>query len=105
MSEHPERAQLEALEAKLAAKREVEAKPHMEEHYSQAQNGWRMVTELVAGLLIGACLGFGLDLLLGTQPFMMIVFVLLGFVAGVKTMLATARDMQVAHKDQGSDRA
>ena len=105
MTEHPERAKLDALEAKLAAKREQEVKPHMEEHYSQAQNGWRMVTELVAGILIGACLGYGLDLLLGTTPWMMIVFVLLGFVAGVKTMLATAREMQVAHEDKGSDGA
>ncbi|MEM6741199.1 MAG: hypothetical protein AAF646_13880, partial [Pseudomonadota bacterium] len=42
-------ARLQALEAKIAAaKRSPPARAHNEEHYSQAQLAWRMVTELVA---------------------------------------------------------
>ncbi|MEM7488249.1 MAG: AtpZ/AtpI family protein [Pseudomonadota bacterium] len=85
---------LRALEAKLAAKR-PEDKHHMEEHYSQAQLAWRMVIELVAGLGIGFGIGYGLDALLGTQPWLMVVFTLLGFAAGVKTMISSAQEVQM----------
>jgi ATP synthase protein I len=89
------KAKLEALEARLAAKRQVEVpKAHMDEHYSQAQHAWRMVIELVTGLLIGFGMGYGLDRLFGTAPVLMLVFTLLGFVAGIKTMMRSAKEMQ-----------
>ena len=98
MAEHDhddQKARLEALEAKLAAKRVVEEpKRHQDEHYSQLQHAWRMVIELVAGLVIGFGMGYGLDALFGTAPLLMIVFTGLGFVAGVRTMMRTAREME-----------
>jgi ATP synthase protein I len=93
------RSRLEALEAKLAEKRRVEQpKLHQDEHYSQAQMAWRLVIELVAGLGIGFAIGFGLDTALGTLPWFMIVFTLLGFVAGVRTMMRSAHEMQTPPK-------
>ena len=87
------KARLEALEAKLADKRERDApKPHQEEHYSQAQLGWRMVTELVAGLGVGFGMGYGLDAVFGTQPWLMIVMTLFGFAAGIRVMMRTAKE-------------
>ncbi|AZQ66009.1 F0F1 ATP synthase subunit I [Silicimonas algicola] len=87
------KARMEALEAKLASKRVPDAaKRHQEEHYSQLNVAWRMVIELVAGLGIGFGVGFGLDTLFGTLPWFLVVFTLLGFAAGVKTMLASARE-------------
>lgn len=89
-----QKVRLQALEAKLAEKRlKDEPTPHMDEHYSQAQHAWRMVVELVAGLGIGFGMGYGLDTVFGTQPFLMIVFTLLGFAAGIKTMMRTAKEM------------
>lgn len=86
---------LKALDERIRkAKAGPEQKPHMEEHYSQAQLAWRMVIELVAGLVIGFGIGYGLDLLLGSTPWLMIIFVFLGFAAGVKTMLRSAQEMQ-----------
>ena len=99
------KARLEALERKLASKRKVE-KPtrHQDEHYSQAQMAWRMVIELVAGLVIGFGIGFGLDTLFGTMPLLLIVFTLLGFAAGIKTVLRTASEMQTdALAEAGDD--
>ena len=91
------KARLEALEAKLAEKREPDVpKRHQDEHYSQAQMGWRMVIELVAGLGIGLGMGYGLDAVFGTQPWLLILFTLLGFAAGVKTMMRTAEEFQAA---------
>ena len=62
-----------------------------------------MVTELVAGLVIGLCIGFGLDSLFGTLPIFLVLFVLLGFAAGVKTMLRSAQDLQRAQSGQPDD--
>ena len=91
------RARLEALDAKLSEKRApVEAKRHQDEHHSQVQQGWRMVIELVAGLGIGFGMGYGLDVLFGTLPIFLIVFTLLGFVAGVRNMMRTAKEMAPA---------
>ena len=56
-------------------------------------DGWRMVIELVVGMLIGFGIGLGLDIFLNTKPLFLIIFTLLGFVAGVKTMLNTAKTM------------
>ena len=71
----------------------------MEEHYSQAQLAWRMVIELVAGLGIGFGIGYGLDVLIGTRPWLMVVFTILGFIAGVKTMIRSAEEVQRKQMD------
>lgn len=75
----------------------------MEEHYSQAQHAWRMVIELVAGLGIGFFIGYGLDSLLGTLPIFLVIFVFLGFAAGVKTMMRSAREIQAQHEAAAAD--
>jgi len=104
MTDPQETERLKALEARLDKARAVHApKPHQEEHYSQAQMAWRMVIELVAGLGIGFGIGFGLDTLLGTTPWLMVIFVLLGFAAGVKTMIRSAQELQrKAENDQAA---
>ena len=56
-------------------------------------DGWRMVIELVTGMILGVSMGMALDYILGSEPIFLIVFSLLGFMAGVKTMIATARKM------------
>ena len=86
---------MEQLEAKLAAaKKRGAPKPRADEHYSQANLAWRMVIELVAGLGIGFGIGYGLDVLFGTLPIFMVLFVMLGLAAGVKTMLRSAKEIQ-----------
>lgn len=94
VSEGDPKQRLKELEARIAAAKGVEDKPHQEEHYSQAQQGWRMVIEMVSGLGIGFGIGYGLDALFGTQPFLMVLFTLLGFAAGVKVMMRTAKEFQ-----------
>jgi ATP synthase protein I len=77
-----------------AARKAQEPKPRVDEHYSMANMAGRMVIELVAGLGIGFGIGYGLDLLFGTLPVFMVLFVLLGLAAGVKTMLRSAQEIQ-----------
>jgi len=46
------------------------------------KTGFRVGTELLSGVVVGAGLGYVLDMYLPTKPWMLIVFLLLGFVAG-----------------------
>nr|WP_084514015.1 AtpZ/AtpI family protein [Salipiger mucosus] len=96
MSDPDPKQRLDALEAKIAAARAARDsdRKHQEEHYSQAQVAWRMVTEMVAGLGIGFGIGYGLDMLLGTTPWLMVLFTVLGIVAGVRVMMRTADELQ-----------
>lgn len=95
MSDAPDPERLKALDKRIAAVRKTqEPKPRIDEHYSAASQGWRMVIELVSGLGIGFGIGYGLDVLLGTLPILLVLFTLLGFAAGVKTMLRTAQEFQ-----------
>jgi ATP synthase protein I len=52
--------------------------------------GLRLSSELVAGVLVGAALGWGFDRLLSTSPWGLIVFLLLGFTAGVINVMRVA---------------
>ena len=52
--------------------------------------GIRLSTELVGGVLVGAGIGWALDRLIGTSPWGLIVFLLLGFAAGVLNVMRAA---------------
>jgi ATP synthase protein I len=52
--------------------------------------GFRLSSELVGGVLVGAGLGWLIDRLLGIAPWGFIVFLLLGFVAGVLNVMRSA---------------
>ena len=57
---------------------------------SAIARGFRLSTELVAGVLIGAAIGWLIDRALGLSPWGMIVFLLLGFAAGVLNVMRAA---------------
>jgi ATP synthase protein I len=50
----------------------------------------KISSEFIAGVVMGAGLGWGIDQLAGTSPFGMIVFLFLGFGAGILNVLRTA---------------
>ncbi len=52
--------------------------------------GFRLSTEFVAGILVGAAIGWLIDRWVGTSPWGMIVFLLLGFAAGVLNLMRAA---------------
>ncbi len=50
----------------------------------------KLSTEFVAGVVVGAGLGWLIDRGLGTSPWGLIIFLLLGFCAGVLNVLRSA---------------
>jgi ATP synthase protein I len=57
---------------------------------SAIARGFRLSTELVAGVLLGAGIGWLIDKALGISPWGLIVFLLLGFAAGVLNVMRAA---------------
>src|SRR5271156_1156304 len=52
--------------------------------------GFRLSSELVAGVVVGAGLGWLIDRWLGISPWGLMVFLLLGFAAGVLNVMRSA---------------
>jgi ATP synthase protein I len=57
---------------------------------SAMARGFRLSSELVGGVLVGGAIGWALDWWLGISPFGLIVFLLLGFAAGVLNVMRAA---------------
>ena len=92
MNEFSKKGNLDKLERQIEEFKSKEEK-HGPKRLKVQNDGWRMVIELVTGMLLGVCLGMALDYIFGSEPIFLIVFSLLGFLAGVKTMMATAKKM------------
>ena len=92
MNEFSKNANLDKLDRKLEEFKSKKEKVSPKRIKVQ-NDGWRMIIELVTGMLLGVSLGLGLDYMIGSKPIFLIIFSLLGFMAGVKTMMATAKKM------------
>lgn len=96
MADEPDAARMRDLEERIARAKQAQApKPRSQDMHARGEIAWRMIIELVAGLVIGFGIGYGLDVLFGTMPIFLVLFVLLGFAAGVNVMLRTAKELQV----------
>jgi ATP synthase protein I len=109
MASEPNPDRLRALEARLEKVREKPkaASSTTAKGFSQGEVAWRMVIELATGIMLGSGIGYGLDVLFGTLPIFLVIFSLVGFAAGIRTMLGTARELAqktaaTAAKDKGN---
>lgn len=100
-SEEALRARLAALSSDLEAQRKKPSVvvPH---ESGSSQRGWgkamslgfRVVTELVAGIVVGGGIGYFLDKWLSTKPFLLILCLVLGTVGGFWNVIReTARPL------------
>ena len=54
----------------------------------------RVGVDLVSGIVVGVLIGLALDRWLGTGPWLMLVFFLLGSAAGISNVMRTARKLE-----------
>lgn len=96
MADQPDPKKLAALGEKIDALRAAQTPigDGGQSGYANASHGWRMVIELVVGVIMGFGIGYGLDSLFGTLPIFLVLFIMLGFAAGLRVMLQTAAEMQ-----------
>jgi ATP synthase protein I len=95
------RQRLDKLGQQLAeAKGKCAAEPKSEPEARGAALGTalRLATELVAGVVVGAFIGWALDRAFGSAPFLMVVFLILGSVAGIMNVVRSAKAMQAEVK-------
>src|SRR4051794_12562616 len=76
--------------ARRAASQPAETRSASTSDASAMARGFRLSAELVAGVLVGAGLGWLIDRWLGISPWGLIVFLLLGFTAGVLNVMRAA---------------
>lgn len=62
---------------------------------------FRLVTELLAGVIVGEAIGWALDRFFGTAPILLIVMFLVGVAAGFFNVLRTAREMNEVDPPKG----
>jgi ATP synthase protein I len=92
-------SRLDSLSQRLdKAKGEDQARKRAREGSRGMGPGLSMGVELVAAVLVGAAVGWALDRLFNSGPWLLIVFFLLGMVAGLRNAMRKAEQMSQAAK-------
>jgi ATP synthase protein I len=96
MSEHaPEPEDLRALGERIDALRRQDFPEPKAKAPSSGEVAIRFATELLAAVIVGAAIGFGLDKLFGTRwPFLTVLGFLLGAGAGIRNVIAASKDIE-----------
>ena len=101
ISEQDLSRRLERLGAELEAKRP--SAPPQGSGPSASSSGpsaigqaFRASTEFMAGVIVGGGVGWGIDKGLGTSPWGLIVFLMLGFAAGIYNVMRSSGFLAVA---------
>ena len=100
-------ARRQRLDAELLARRKVEPEASANK---EAGKGYalavKLSSEFIAGVVVGVVLGYVIDRFMGTSPWGLIVFLLLGFCAGVLNVLrstgAVAQPGQAGRNQAGA---
>lgn len=94
---------LESLDARLKAARLASnpaPKRRRELERTAVGRAWRLTVEMVAALVVGLGIGWGLDRWLGTGPWFLLVFLLLGAATGIWNAVKTAAAIGRAAEDE-----
>jgi ATP synthase protein I len=88
------RRKLDELDARLRAARGTPGKEAERSGMSHRQTAvaYRVLVDMIAGLLVGGFLGYWLDRWLGWAPFGLVALLVLGFVAGANNAWRTIRN-------------
>ena len=65
---------------------------------SNLGSAFKISTEFVAAVVVGSIIGFILDNLFGTKPWLIIIFFIIGVIAGMLNVIRSAKLMQKNNK-------
>lgn len=94
---------LEADLVKKGAFKKQNSKDGQSENSAQVAQAMKISSEFIAGIVVGALIGWSIDQVAATSPWGLIIFLMLGFAAGVLNVLRVTG--KVAEKDDLSLRA
>jgi ATP synthase protein I len=94
----PVTADLEARIARAQARSTAQsaAEQRRQSDMSGLSRGFRLASEFAAAIIVGALLGYLIDMVLPTRPWGMVVLLLLGFAAGVLNVVRATKEMNAA---------
>ena len=78
------------------AKKKILKKNHhnKDDNPSSIGTAFKLSTELVAAVAVGAIIGFIFDQTFGTRPWFILIFFFVGVVAGITNVIKSAKNMQ-----------
>ena len=90
MSKDPFKTRLEIAKKKIS-KRNLGNKKH---NTSPIGSAFKLSTELISAVAVGAIIGFILDKTFGTKPWLILIFFFVGVIAGIMNVIRSAKNMQ-----------
>lgn len=91
---------LESLEQRVKAAKQKYEKPENDDNSGSLLGmAWRLSTELLVSVLVGAALGYGLDTLIGTKPWFLLIGLGFGIAAGIRSVLRSAEKMDAMNSN------
>ena len=90
MSKDPFKTRLEIAKKKVS-KRNLSEKNH---NPTPIGTAFKLSTELVSAVVVGTIIGFILDKTFGTKPWLILIFFFVGVIAGITTVIKSAKQMQ-----------
>ncbi len=73
------------------------------EHHNALGVAWRISIELAVAIGVCGAIGYGLDRWIGTAPWLMLAFLILGFAAGVRNVYRAAQEITAAAEKQAKE--
>ncbi|MFD0916005.1 AtpZ/AtpI family protein [Pseudahrensia aquimaris] len=103
-------ARLKRLEERIGRSKSERAQTENEAPQAdkaQMAQAFRLSSEFIAAIVVGALIGYGIDAFFGVSPFGLLIFLLLGFAAGIVNVLRAvgkvAESPLRGHKDAEDD--
>ena len=90
MSKDQFKTRLEIAKEKLSKKNLY----NKNDNSSSIGTAFKLSTELVAAVAVGAIIGFILDKTFDTKPWFILIFFFVGVVAGISNVIRSAKNMQ-----------
>ena len=90
MPKDPLKTRLEIAKNKVSKKNLFDKKNNP----SPIGTAFKLSTELVAAVAVGTIIGFIFDKTFGTKPWFILIFFFVGVIAGITTVIRSAKNMQ-----------